>query len=148
MKTITKLGLAIMLFMTTAISNHAQAQTKEETIAWIKEKLENSTSFYNSSWSNMKIKSITECAITYTFKYYGNHEQTLPVKNATFDSEGRLKYSANVIIDIDKDLTEGGQSFKQYSDIRIIESEVNLRERFLKALNHLATFCVEKKQTF
>lgn len=84
MKTITKLGLAVLLFMATAATNHTQEQTKEETIAWIKEKLENSTSFYNSSWNNMKNKSITECAITYTFKYYGNHEQTLPVKKRIF----------------------------------------------------------------
>lgn len=40
MKTITKLGLAVILFMATAVSNHAQAQTKEETIAWIKKKLD------------------------------------------------------------------------------------------------------------
>jgi len=40
MKTITKLGLAVILFMATAATNHAQAQTKEETIAWIKKKLD------------------------------------------------------------------------------------------------------------
>lgn len=35
MKTITKLALAVLLFMATAVSNHAQAQTKEETIQWL-----------------------------------------------------------------------------------------------------------------
>lgn len=35
MKTITKLGLAVILFMATATTNHAQAQTKEETTEWI-----------------------------------------------------------------------------------------------------------------
>lgn len=35
MQTITKLALAILLFMATATTNHAQAQTKEETVDWI-----------------------------------------------------------------------------------------------------------------
>lgn len=35
MKTIAKLGLAVILFMATATTNHAQAQTKEETVDWI-----------------------------------------------------------------------------------------------------------------
>jgi len=38
--------------------------------------------------------------------------------------------------------------FSGYSDFYIIENEADLRNRILKAINHLSTFCVDKKQTF
>ena len=69
MQTITKLGLAVILFMATAVSNHAQAQTKEETIEWIKEKLNNSTGIRFGTGlgtSDLAVKSIDECSIVMT----------------------------------------------------------------------------------
>ena len=138
-----------LVMLSIAGTQNAKAQTKEETIAWIKEKLENSTQGAYGSQSNFKVKAITECSIIYTYTSSGkDYEETLPVKNITgYDNEKySLKYSAEMVLS--KNLTDGTQKFYNVSDIAIIEREANLRERFLKALNHLATFCVEKKQTF
>ena len=65
MKTMTKLGLAVILFMATATTNHAQAQTKEETIAWIKEKLEKHKSF---ELEKCEVVNISPCEICFEIK--------------------------------------------------------------------------------
>ncbi len=145
MKTIITLCLAV--FFMAGIQN-VQAQSKEETIAWIKEKLENSTQGAYGSQGNFKVKTITDCSITYTYTAGGNeYEETIPVKNATIDNEKKsFSYPEEMVLN--KNLTNGTQKFYKVSDFKIVEREANLRERFLKALNHLATFCVEKKQAF
>lgn len=139
--------LCIVLFFMAGTQN-TQAQTKEETIAWIKEKLESSTEGAYEPLSNLKVKAITECTITYTFTAEGDeYEETIPVKNATIQDEYySFRYPGEMVLN--KNLTKGTQNFYGGSAIKIVERETNLRERFLKALNHLATFCVEKKQTF
>lgn len=140
--------LCLALFFIAGTQN-TQAQTKEETIAWIKEKLESSTEGAYGPQSNLKVKTITECTITYTYtKEGGEYEETIPVKNATINNDEykAFKYPGEMVLN--KNLTKGTQRFYNISDLRIVEREANLRERFLKALNHLATFCVEKKQTF
>jgi len=110
MKDIITLCLAVF-FM--AGLQDTQAQSKEETIEWIKEKLESSTDFSNGKYlSKLNIKSITECAITYTYSNLGvvHLEETFPVKNVTINKNGFLNYPAEAVIA--KDLTHGGQYSK------------------------------------
>ena len=125
---------------------NAQAQTKEETIAWIKEKLESSTKIRYCPVGKIKVSSITECSITVTYqceRYDGlkDESETFPIKNVKIGSGGMLSYPGEMVID-----NYGHRS--QLTSVNIIETELNLKARFQNAMNHLATFCEEKKQTF
>lgn len=145
MKTIITLCLAV--FFVAGIQN-TQAQTKEETIAWIKEKLESSTKIRYCPVGKIKVSSITECSITVTYqceRYNGlqNESETFPVKNVEVGdgSTGYLNYPGEMVIN--------HNGFRSNStSLYIVETEINLKDRFQKAMNHLATFCEEKKQTF
>ena len=156
MKTLkTIITATVMLFALTS-SQQTQAQTKEETIAWIKEKLEKSTVFETGStlgtWSNFTIKNIEPCSIVIEYKYtspkgeVSDYVQTLPTNNVNIDEVGRLIYTSEVVLD--KNISKGKNSFVSKSEFGIVKNEPDLRNRFLKALNHLATFCVEKKEAF
>ena len=153
----TIITTTILLFLTS--TQQTQAQTKEETIAWIKEKLEKSTVFETGStltrlgtWSNFTIKNIEPCSIVIEYKYtsskgeVSDYVQTLPTNNVNIDEVGRLIYTSKVVLD--KNISKGKNSFVSKSEFGIVKNEPDLRNRFLKALNHLATFCVEKKEAF
>ena len=99
MKTITKLGLAVILFMATATTNHAQAQTKEETISWLKEKL--SKYMYMDKASNITLQSIDECKMVFNYTHDGTkqYQQILPTEITGINNDDRFMYSAQVASD-------------------------------------------------
>ena len=144
MKTITKLGLAVILFMATATTNHAQAQTKEETISWLKEKL----SKYMYAWdvSNIRLESIDECKIVFNYtSSYTSWQQILPTSITGINDKGKFLYSASVA----STQNQGKEAFfDEDSLLNLEEREENLRARVEKALKHLATFCPKKQETF
>lgn len=147
------------LLLAMLVVDNSYGQTKEETIAWIKDKLSNSTKFIEvdgdaAARINFAIKKIDECSIVITYKYGSNsssggindYEQTLPIKDVNINEKGRLTYSSEVVVD--KNISKGKYSFIKASEFEIVETEPDLRNRVLKALKHLATFCEKKKETF
>lgn len=130
------------------LSNFAQEQTKEETIAWLKEKLKSLVELkypgVGLSVNTLSLKTIDECSITFTYNYnYVDgtvvHEVTLPAKDVSIHKD-RLYCSYSAISN--KDTGNREISLSLYSPFYIVETEAKLKERLLKVLNHLATFCV------
>jgi hypothetical protein len=127
------------------------AQTKEETISWLKEKLEkNLVSGY--SIINLKLNEVTPCTYTISFTttgpgYYGKHHHkcTLPTEGANIINEGFYYNSQKISGEVDGEFYSISNTSGKFS---IREGEDNLRERVQKALDHLATFCPKKKETF
>lgn len=171
-----KLFLFFALFFT--INAISFAQTKEETINWLKEKLEKCLVGGYAGWSrsgnepwvpyskiiNIKLESIDACVIVISYSYYhldrkeitSNDRATLPTSNLDIkefkpEMDSRyysFSYSAEVI-KID-DLTKGETRFDSriFGRIEIANKEEDIRSRIEKAIKHLATFCPQKKETF
>lgn len=149
-------------------TQNVQAQTKEETIAWIKEKLSKSLvggylSYRSSGIMNseskvtdVKLESINECEFVVSYKAFGESRKVYyptSIKSIDFYSgdgytTGYLfKYSAQVARNVNLVSNEEYYSSHPWG-IEIAEREENLRERLEKALKHLATFCPKKKEAF
>ena len=147
----TKLGLAVILFMATATTNHSQAQTKEETISWLKEKL--SKYMYRDGVSNITLQSIDECKMVFSYTidpdrwhtYDRQAQQMLPTAISGITTDGKFYYNAKVA-----SFQMQGEEvwFYKDSDLQLAEREENIRARVEKALKHLATFCPKKQEAF
>ena len=128
-------------------------QTKEETISWLKEKL--SKYIINQSIlpdASIKLESIDECKFVIYFtgmdigkKYF--LRSTFPVEGINFNEEGKIYYNNTVIADECSNYA-GIRYEKTTYSIRLENREEKIRERVKKALDHLATFCPKKKETF
>lgn len=165
MKTLkTIITTTILLFALTS-TQHTQAQTKEETIAWIKEKFEKYFDSYGEfSYSKEGAKLIvTPCNIH--IEYYNNWSgvdknyrafESFPPPEVL--SVGLNDKGDRVIIKL---ASASGKSYHWFytdrsdnarspitQEIDFINGEANLAERMEKALKHLATFCETKKETF
>lgn len=169
MKTITKFGLAVILFMVIAVSNHAQAQTKEETIDWLNT---NGRSLFNSG------TKIDEKVYTYSFDRIENGNAIFKSNWGRDDIETRIPVTSilyqdvNTLSTIKKDyildaiwinINLNGSEIKENG--KIIEStNINSKlfqvlvknedlenvKRVLKAIMHLAKLsgAKENKQLF
>ena len=155
MKTITKLGLAVILFMATAAGNYAQAQTKEETITWIKENLEKHGGIDGIvSYSFINV-SVSPCSISFTEKDDDNDK---PIYKYSFNPSEAKKWTVKeevfvgLYISADKRIIKQNilsDDTNEYTwNISIKEGEPGIHERMIKALTHLATFCEQKKEAF
>jgi hypothetical protein len=142
--------LIFLLFLLSS-SLMLTAQTKDETIAWLKDKISKNYFYYvlegNNHLSHINYKFneiiITECSIT--LKYAG-YEEIIPLtKSIIVDDLGFIRQTS-------KSLTrQDGPKEKTYSDrsfFQFIENEENLFARMTKALQHLASFCTKEKETF
>jgi hypothetical protein len=126
--------------------------TKEETIAWLKEKLSLYTDFRNLK-KNGEAGSIelNECELV-IFEYNINLTgQTitdyLPIVGLNFGAGGGDLYSYKY--DAIKTVYSSDGKWKHSGkDGSLYDEEPNLRERMQKAFAHLATFCQEKKEKF
>ncbi|MDB5206106.1 MAG: hypothetical protein JWR72_1181 [Flavisolibacter sp.] len=58
--------LLIILCLFVSIANYAQAQTKEETITWLQQKLQKYST--GGSMENIVVK-VSECSITFSYTY-------------------------------------------------------------------------------
>ena len=142
--------ITICLFMATTFT--ANAQTKEETIDWMQQKLK---TYMYYDWFGAEAENVTinidECFIfiQYTYSYYekGKKDATpgfyykIPTDGVEFKAR-RIEMKNNIQSINDKGHYTNSAAFG------IKEGEVNLLERLNKAAAHLATFCPKKKETF
>ena len=139
MKTKTIITTFLLLF---SISSFAQ--TKEQTIASIKEKLEKHGGDEYYSYINVKV---SPCHISFTKKHSKGFEiltsfnpSTAKSWKVSSDSKPLIIADAKIIRRVNRD---GEISNISYLEIRNGESDIH--ERMIKALLHLATFCEEGK---
>jgi hypothetical protein len=158
------LFITAFLLLQTAVS---YGQTKSETIEWIKDKLLNNTLLHSPNYSvkggrnKFSLQSVDECTIVYRYERYFEdgrqsevYEEQLPIAKIKIDSylssNGKvflLASSTNEEVIRGRNLTEGTNYLKKSSNIEVPNTD-NLHERLTKALNHLATFCQNKRETF
>lgn len=158
MKT-NKLRNAFLIAGFCLFNTFSYAQTKEETIGWLKEKLGSymyldDAEFQNQKVNDLKITSFNECEFTLTFelKTVNTGEVELmktvaPCNGILINlSSGNIYYKNSVAKWID---SSGGLLFRwQLPFVKIGLNEENIIERIKKAFDHLATFCPKKKETF
>lgn len=140
MKTKTIITAVLLLFSLTSF-----AQTKEETIAWIKEKLEQYGG-YDGLYTYTNV-SVSACSISFTRKYSSGGESAENFNPSMAKSWKVHRY----YIDADPEIIQ-----YTYSDgnkgssgsLWIRNGELDIHERMIKALTHLATFCDQKKEAF
>lgn len=139
--------LVLLLLLTSAL----KAQTKEETISWLREKLEKYLEGENAYESNIKLASLNECEFVVTFHFKNSYYDldatvTMPTNIKSIGDEGILQYDSEVV---KLDYGQNGISYSHQSRIvKIRKGEDNIYERITKALQHLATFCPKKKEAF
>ncbi|WP_333624575.1 hypothetical protein [Sphingobacterium siyangense] len=153
MKTVLKI-ICLLLFL---IAQQSQAQTKEETIKWIKEKLEKYNVDVVKKNFKMESISITPCNIELYVSYYNELYEKIvytthsfPTNPISFD-DLNIWFKSNVVryeINVDAD-GDGKNDVHFVKHVPFIgDKENNLCERMAKALQHLNTFCEKKKETF
>lgn len=151
----TKILKTLCLIAFLFVSNISFGQIKEETISWLEEKL-NKYIAINERTHNYTIK-ITECEISinfiYDMTYYRSQVATtnrfqlkFPTDQTYIDNKGISTKGERIIQNNlstgEKELTSSDTTFK------LKEGEIDLAARVKKALDHLATFCPKKKETF
>lgn len=146
MKTVIR-TLCILVFL--GFTTQSQAQTKEETITWLKEKLGEYMVGLGDD-SNVTIGSIDECKIVFNYLYdsFGRkvqYQQILPTAIASINGNGNFIYNAALT----SNQAQGHvPEFSKDSYLKLADREENIRSRVEKALKHLATFCPKKQETF
>lgn len=156
---------AICLFMLAYVST-AQAQTKEATIAWIKEKIEKYGAYNNVT--QVYNVNVSPCRISYTYiakDSYSNLRNAYRLVEVSFSTTS-IKSVEKIgnVVDIEFDAAvvankvyfkSGNQEEYTYwkdenlsSKAIMANAESNLAERMKKAIEHLATFCEKKKEAF
>lgn len=137
MKVKTIITAIILLFSLTSF-----AQTKEETISWLKEKLQANISPGGSSFKEITIHSVNECEIVITLKLgEAKWKYMLPTKIKNIIQPGFQYEDEVVLLEID-------DKAPIKSKFCFLQLEENLRAEVVKAMNHLATFCEKKKGAF
>ena len=136
----------IFILLALVCANSSFAQTQEETIAWIKEKLEKHGI---SEDTGIEVMEVEPCVIYYKRIFYGEDGDTEKFN----PSESEWSVDNGRVISKKGKIIEGFRiksSTKFYTNwITLYENGVpDIEERFAKALNHLATFCEKKKETF
>ena len=145
-----KLLFILSLFFSTT----GFAQTKEESITWLKEKLEKylvSDRYSRETIKDIKVASIDACRFTITMTGIRDdgsvhkYSDTFPTAVDSLSYAGTFKYTgAKILCDAD-----GTKDYRTWSGIHIAEdAEENIIKRVEKALKHLSTFCETKKETF
>lgn len=138
--------LLIILCLFFSVANYTHAQTKEETISWLQEKLSKYlTKTHDSNIDNLSIK-VETCNLIISYTWGGsNWEKVIPSDSATFSPY--IKTKGERILTKRLDTNE-----KYYQQtipfIQLPEAEEDLNNRVIKALNHLATFCPKTNETF
>jgi hypothetical protein len=145
-----KKGIIICLLIATTFS--AKAQTKEETISWLKEKLTKSLNLHWNNSQSIEIISITECELVikhhYEFQEIGKVfiQYKIPISSIIIGYMIKNKFETIEYVDTWHH-TEGKLS-QMGDSIYLADTEEKIYERLQKAFDHLATFCPKKKETF
>lgn len=135
----------VLLFVFLASTTFVKAQepTKEQTIKWIKENIE----LYYSQGTIRKLE-VTPCQITY---YNGDNYIVAPVRADIHlgieDEAVAIKYDnerkAKLVIRDDGER----DSFDNLITL-VDDNHIDIGNRMLKALKHLATFCTKEESPF
>ncbi len=136
----------LLIMMVFGFINLSQAQTKEETIKWIKEKLEKYGGYddlpYNDTYfTNIEV---SPCNISYIVKNKKNIDESRkkifnPSKSKVWVPDNDKVYlisDAYIVVD---------DKIGVSNLFTLRNGESNIHERMAKALLHLATFCEETK---
>ncbi len=148
MKTLKTILTAFLLLQTVV----SFGQTKEETIEWLKEKIKKHAVGSEESSTRVEIITVSPCEISYKEVYKdGNyhHEQFDPSSSVWEGKTGSglLRAKAGAVIKATN--TSWNNRIVYISEKAIhLNGVPDIAERFAKALNHLATFCQNKKETF
>lgn len=145
-KTITI--IAICLF-----SMNSHAQTKEETISWLQEKL---TKYIECDINFKKLDlliTVSPCVITIDYKYYDQYLHENIIKIVKIPTDGVTIENEKIYVTgeriTEQDITRGTSKFKnRFEYFSLKEGDTDLHGRVKKALDHLATFCPKKRETF
>ena len=136
--------------------NITQAQTKEETISWIKEKINKYKRKYASDYSIPSIESINECEITLKYdrghdeNVWANYTVVIPTSGVLIDGDGDIR-SREESIRVEKHYIENGNSFSEFnkrSSIDLAKGEYDLYARLVKGFAYLNKFCPVRKEPF
>ena len=155
--------LLFILILFVSVANNVQAQTKEETITWLQEKLQR-YSTYNSTYSPFSIEDlkveVTGCSVklNYTQKQpydsrhldnFYNQYEIIPLESLRFyEQYGDIKTSTKNSIACIQVLSSNKTGLTSYTGLEIRRGEENLAERLQKAVDHLAAFCPKTKESF
>ncbi len=131
--------LFLLLFL---LNNVSFGQTKEETISWLKEKL---TKYIYQPNYEVTLESIDECEITIKTTNSGDwNVWYIPTSGMKITTDGSMCFSFDAI-KVKNNSSNFSRSCANFS-IRISEDQI--LSRIEKAVEHLATFCPKKKETF
>jgi hypothetical protein len=131
------------------------AQTKEETIAWLQEKI---NVYAQRSYGDYQIELvyITECRLEVEYSSEENPDQIdfieyIPLNGLGINNKGYLKSDNKGITRIHLSYTnQDGEAVASIADTSfvskasIIITESEIYDLFIKSINHLSTFCAEK----
>jgi hypothetical protein len=155
-----KLTKIVAVLLLCIASNTVVAQTKEETISWITEKLKKHlvSSFEDNrclQLDYLRLESVTPCEIQVSFTLLGGggacktkqYKCILPLDGIDVVS-GDFAYNSEKLNLIES--SSGKTSYTKWSTgyFSVRNGEDGLRERLQKALKHLATFCPQVKEAF
>ena len=150
----------LFLFLAMMYAGNSYAQTKEETIEWLKEKFANAHlyDFMEPAKQKVKIESINECEVVFTYESKrkedgGFSRITIPFANLKMEQTGDRNDEKSIgnkakAIKSECETCESKTYNTSNSSIHIEETEVDLFSRIEKAAAHLATFCAKNKQAF
>lgn len=151
MKTTILKTVAIFAFCLFNLNSYAQ--TKEETISWLQEKLSKYI-VYDLNFENLNLLiNVSSCNITIDYTYYNQyiHESQkyivkIPTDGVTIEN-GKINVTGERITE--QDIARGTSKFiNSLEFFNLKEGETDLQNRVQTALDHLATFCPKKKETF
>ena len=135
-----KLRNAFLIAGFCLLNTFSYGQTKEETISWMEEKL---TKYIYEPNYNVTVESIDECEITIKTINSGDWNM-VPTSGMKITTDGSMCFSFNAI-KVEGRIGNFSRSCPNFS-IRISEDQI--LSRIEKAVEHLATFCPKKKETF
>ncbi len=164
----TKMKNTIIIASFFLLSTFSYGQTKEETISWLKEKLEKHFYVFPRECKlgceyTFQSVEINECEIKYNIKYWwrfsggttDGYTYIIPTQDLRIN-DGKLYLNYEGITKIQTSSTysdKTGESLSKPYKVRKNDEfgintsgEVDLNERIQKAITHLATFCPEKKK--
>lgn len=142
------------LLLQTAVSF---GQTKEETIEWLTETLNKSIAGFDSKYTEVKLESIDECTLVFSYKYkLQRYQSALPTAIKSLpdvggflplgqNGRGFMYHNKSIHT---KNLDTGKEFNHKYTasiKIQNPQNEENFYQKIEKALKHLATFCEGKK---
>lgn len=142
MRTIIK---TVCLLVSLSFATQTQAQTKEETIAWLKEKL--GKYMEGTDCKNIILQSINECEIVFTYDFISNdgtiskYKQVLPTSITDIGMGGAFFYDRRMSY-----FQKQGENkvFVAVGILKLSYGEKDIWKNADKALKHLATFCPKK----